>query len=582
MAPASRPPPPTMNSRTDPPESAATPTGESPAAALQTVLRITEAVSQSKSVEDLIERALDAIVAYTRFPCCGLFRVDPSGTRAEMVGHRNVSPEVYAAARSLPLADSLTGHAIRSRRVVTTSDLAADPRLHSPTRIALSREGFTEVASIPLLYRDEALGTVNLIFRPGDSLADSERDALLGIGQTIAIALAYRMAEDQQRKLQEQVRQAEQIQHLGLLAGGLAHDFNNLLTCILGSLSLGRALLREGGDSREMANLLEAAEKASHRAAALVQQLLTFSKGGAPVLRATRNLASFIRESAEFSVHGSSVRLAFEIAPNLDTVEIDPAQISRMMQNLVLNAIQASPDGGTVTIEARNEPPGALDAARASVRIVVTDQGGGIPLDILPHIFEPYFSTKQGGSGLGLPTVRSIVGAHGGTVQVASTVGKGTSFLIHLPCSLRPAIEDPPAPSLPPSQARVGSALVMDDEPAVRSLARQLLERQGYAVVEASDGGGAVRACEQSVAAESPFSLVLLDLTIVGGAGGRDTMPRIRKILPDVAAVVCSGYSEDAAMSEYARHGFDAVLPKPYTVAQFTAAVREAHRARQR
>ncbi|MBI5533903.1 MAG: response regulator [Deltaproteobacteria bacterium] len=529
---------------------------------------------------DLIERALDAIVAYTRFPCCGLFQLDASGTTLEMVGRRNVSAEVYASARYLPVDGSLTGHAIKRGCVVTTSDISNDSRLDPPTKRALAREGYVEVASVPLIYRGKALGTINLIYQAGNTLSDDERDTLLGIGQTIAIALAQRAAEDERSKLQERVRKSEQLERLGLLAGGLAHDFNNFLTCILGSLSLGKDLLAQGCEPQEVAELLDGAEKASQRAAALVQQLLTFSKGGAPVLQATTRLAALIRESAEFSVHGSSVRLAFDIASDLTPVAIDAAQISRMVQNLVINAVQASPEGGTVTIEVKNEPLRMASDDPTWVRIVVADQGSGIAPEVLPHVFDPYFSTKSGGNGLGLPTVQSIVVAHGGTVEATSEVGKGATFIVRLPGTVHQPSEQVPDVSQPLHTPAGGRALLMDDDAAIRSLAQEFLERDGYEVVATADGDEAVRACQEAVETHRPFAIALLDLTIVGGMGGREAMPRIRALIPSIAAVVCSGYSEDAAMSQYAQHGFDAVLPKPYTLQEFATAIRLARRAR--
>ena len=571
-----------MASKSNPPVARLNDAAESPAAALHTVLQIAEVVSQCRNVPELIERALDSIVAYTRFPCCGLFQLDASGTRLDMVGRRNVSDEVYAHAHSLPLEGSLTGHAIKQGRVITSSDIAHDNRLEPQTRTALTKEGFMEVACVPLIYQGQALGTINLIYQARDALSVAERDTLLGIGRTIAIAMAHREAEDKHRKLQDRVHKTEQIERLGLLAGGLAHDFNNYLTCILGNISLGKGLLLAQGEPAQVVTLLDTAEQASRRAATLVEQLLTFAKGGAPVLRATTRLAALIRESAEFSVHGSSIRLTFDIASELTTVEIDPPQISRMIQNLVINAVQASPDGGTVTIEVKNELAPTAEDDRDWVRIRVTDEGSGIAPEVLSRIFDPYFSTKTGGNGLGLPTVQSIVAAHGGMVEAQSDAGAGATFLIHLPGTHEPPpVSDVDVPPLSNSN-QGGRALVMDDDPAICSLARRLLERIGYEVVVAADGNAAIRACEEAVNTLQPFALALLDLTIVGGMGGRDTMPRIRELLPDIAAVVCSGYSEDATMAHYSQHGFDAVLPKPYTLEQFTTAVQFARHTRSR
>jgi len=549
--------------------------------ALRTVLQVAEAVNGSTDVADVIERAVDAIVAYTRFPACGLFRLTPDGAWLDMIAHRNLSREVHERARRLPVEGSLTGHAIRSGAVVTTRDLARDTRVEPATRAALAREGYVDVASVPLIYQGKPLGALNFIYRAeDDSLSETEREILLGIGRTVAMALANRTAEEDRRKLQEQVRKAEQLELIGLLAGGIAHDFNNLLTGLLGALSLGRQILAEGGDPLEALCLLDDALKASHRASELVRQLLTFSKGGAPILRPTNQLGALIRESSMFSSHGSSVRLEFDLAPGLHTVAVDSSQFSRVIQNLVINAIQASPAGGVVRIEAANLMARAPGEGPA-VCIRVVDQGHGIPASLVERIFEPDVTTRPGGSGLGLATVRSIVQRHGGTVQVESTGASGTVFRVVLPSSPATVTDEPVLAESSLEQGPASRVLVMDDESLIRDLAHAVMERVGHRVVCTASGEQAIAACEQAVAEGAPFDVAILDLTVVGGMGGRDALNRIKNLIPSIASIVSSGYSQEPIMASHEQHGFDLVLQKPYTPAELLRAVGRARMIRQ-
>ncbi|MGC4120729.1 MAG: ATP-binding protein [Myxococcales bacterium] len=563
------------------------PADDSPAKALRTVLQVAEALNGSTGVADVLERAVDAIVAYTRFPACGLFRLDATGTWLEMIAHRNLSPEVYERARRLPVEGSLTGHAIRTAAVVTSGDLASDQRVEPATRTALSREGYSEIASVPLLHQGKPLGAVNFIYRPdAEPPTPTEREILLGIGRTIAMALASRTAEEERRKLEEQVHKAEQLERLGFLAGGIAHDFNNLLTGLLGVLSLTRERVAAGGDARAAAPLLDEALKASERASQLVRQLLTFSKGGAPILRPTDGLPALVRESAEFSAHGSSVRLEFDFASGLPPVAVDAGQLAQVVQNLVINAIQASPAGDTVRVEVRSS--GAPHEGGVCLRVV--DRGHGIPADLLGRVFDPYVTTRPGGSGLGLATVRSVVERHGGQVEVESTVGQGTTFSVYLPATSQPVAPSDPSPAASeassgpsgPGRTTIGGwrVLVMDDEPMILDVTQARLEHLGCHVVTTSSGEAAVAACERALAEGAPFDAVMLDLTVVGGMGGRQAMERIRALLPTVAAVVSSGYSQDGEMASYERHGFDAVLEKPYKLDQLVAALLRARERR--
>jgi len=376
----------------------------------------------------------------------------------------------------------------------------------------------------------------------------------------------------ERRRLEEEQQRVRQLESIGLLAGGIAHDFNNLLTGILGNVSLAKLYAAQQEEVRE---ILEKAEKACFRARDLTQQLLTFARGGAPVRR-LMSLVDLIRESAEFVLRGAAVRAEFAFPPDLWAVEADEGQISQVIQNLVLNARQAMPQGGVVRIACANvvlDSPSPLPLPEGRyVRISVQDQGIGIPQEHLPRIFDPYFTTKQEGHGLGLATALSIVRRHGGHITVESELGKGSRFDIYLPASEKPAPrrEDRREP-----QRGRGRVLVMDDEEAVREALRAMLERLGYEVAVARDGAEALERYRAARDAGRPFHAVVLDLTVPGGMGGKEAAQELLRLDPEVRMVVSSGYSNDPVLAEHARYGFRSVLAKPYRLEDLARVMQE-------
>jgi PAS domain S-box-containing protein len=360
----------------------------------------------------------------------------------------------------------------------------------------------------------------------------------------------------ERRQLEEEQIRAGKLESVGLLAGGIAHDFNNYLTAVLGNLSLAH-----GATGDELEDLLERTEHGIKRAQRLTQQLLTFSKGGAPVVRPT-DLRELVQDTAEFATRGKNVRCDFDLAPDLWPSEVDPAQISRVVQNLAVNAAQAMPDGGVIRISARNHGRVPRLGAGRFVRLSVQDEGPGITAENLPRIFEPYFSTKSGGSGLGLATAFRIVRQHRGDVTVTSDPGCGATFDVFLPASDLSPVAEAPVPSKP--VRGVGRVLVMDDEQAIRDVARAMLRRLGYEVDCVANGDDAVALYRDAREHGKAYDVVLLDLTVPEGLGGLDTMQRLLNQFPDVVAVVSSGYSSDPIMAEFQEYGFAGVLPKPY------------------
>jgi len=374
-----------------------------------------------------------------------------------------------------------------------------------------------------------------------------------------------------QRKLEEELLKTHKLESLGVLAGGIAHDFNNILTAVMGNISLAR-MHAEPGDKLD--KWLSGAEKATERAKDLTQQLLTFSKGGAPVKRVI-SIEQSIRDSASFALRGTAVKSVFRFAGDLWPVEADEGQMVQVFNNLIINACQAMSGGGIITITAANVHVDAKDSLPLSagnyMKITVADQGSGIPPDYLRRIFDPYFTTKEHGSGLGLAVTYSVIRNHGGHIQVASEYGVGTTFTIFLAASNR-AIEV----SEPVAEVKIvgkGRVLLMDDEDIILTVGSEMLTELGYDVAIAMDGAEAIEVFAKAREAGNPFDTVILDLTIPGGMGGKETIGFIREIDPSVWAIVSSGYSNDPVMAEFMGYGFNAVVSKPYKVSELGGAL---------
>ena len=376
------------------------------------------------------------------------------------------------------------------------------------------------------------------------------------------------------RKLEEDALMSEKLQAVGVLAGGIAHDFNNILAAILGSINLARLRLGHG-EGTQAIKLLEDAEKASLRAKGLTQQLLTFAKGGEPVRRVA-HIAHIIQDSADFILSGGKVHCRYALADNLWPVSIDAGQISQVIQNIVINAMHAMPDGGQLEISCENVSNDRQQLlflpAGNFVRIRIKDQGTGIPAELLDRIFDPYFTTKEEGSGLGLALTHSIVSKHQGYIEVESG-GWGTAFTIYLPALAEHLAAAEPATANPehhPMRARV---LVMDDEDMVREIARDMLLYLGFEVDTANDGEQALAIYRERLATETPVDLVIMDLTIPGGMGGKEAILKLREIDPGVRAIVSSGYSNDPVMADYQNYGFAGVVNKPFQLNELLQAV---------
>ncbi|MCF3650861.1 PAS domain S-box protein [Synoicihabitans lomoniglobus] len=389
----------------------------------------------------------------------------------------------------------------------------------------------------------------------------------------VGVVFVLRDVTERSRHESEMLRTTK-LESLGVLAGGIAHDFNNLLTVVLGNLHLAR---HHGEENAETSRWLRDSELAAEKAQGLTQQLLTFAKGGNPVRAAVR-LAEVVKEAAAFALHGSKVRQDIDFSTDLWAADVDRSQVGQVVQNLVLNAVQAMPDGGVVKLRLRNEKhrgdPVRSISAGNYLFLEIEDTGHGISSEQIGRIFDPYFTTKQTGSGLGLATVYSIIRKHAGHIEVSSEVGEGTRFRILLP-ALPDATTPSTAKSKPSTAPLRGRILFMDDEANIRRMAATLLEHLGLEAETVVDGESVVKRFVEAKAEGKPFDVVLMDLTVPGGMGGKETMEKLRALDPGVRAIVSSGYSIDPVLSNYGDHGFCARVTKPYRAADLARVLRE-------
>ena len=368
----------------------------------------------------------------------------------------------------------------------------------------------------------------------------------------------------QREQVEEELLRARKLESIGVLAGGIAHDFNNFLTIVQGNIEVAKAQLDPAGPVHE---ILDQTMSACQRAALLSSQLLTFAKGGAPVRRVVE-AANLITEAVHLARAGAPTSITTDVAEDLGFVQVDPGQIGQALHNILLNARQAMPEGGIIEVHAENLMAPGGPGTGPGVRIVIRDYGCGIPASDLPRIFDPYFTTKPGGSGLGLATAYAIIAKHGGRISVESKVAQGTEFTIDLPASQeRPEPHPAEAPAI---QLGTGRVLVMDDEEPLRALLKTVLSQLGYEVQSARDGAEAIALFEEAKAAGTLFDAVLLDLTVSGGMGGIETAARLKEIDPTLKLIVSSGYSDTSVLSDFGKYGFDASIPKPWTVAEIS------------
>jgi signal transduction histidine kinase/ActR/RegA family two-component response regulator len=370
----------------------------------------------------------------------------------------------------------------------------------------------------------------------------------------------------EKRKTEAELLKSMKLESIGLLAGGIAHDFNNFLTAILGNVSLAKMELDPNLSSYRY---LSETEKATLRAKDLANQLLTFAKGGAPQKKLT-SIVQVLQDNTMFALRGSNLNPKFHFPDNLWTVEIDPGQIAQVVHNLVINAKQAMQEGGEIVIRVENV---LMDKQHASklfinpgpfVLVCFKDNGKGIPENLINKIFDPFFTTKENGSGLGLFSTYSIVRNHYGTITVESRVGMGTSFFVYLPAVIDQKVKDDTKGDA--ILFGSGRILLMDDDELVRDMAKAMIQTLGYEVKLATRGEEALEIYRKAKEMNLPFQAVILDLTIPGGKGGKQTIQELLAYDRNVRAIVSSGYSNDPVLANYQEFGFKGCVAKPYRI----------------
>lgn len=381
-------------------------------------------------------------------------------------------------------------------------------------------------------------------------------------GEIIGVVLVFRDMTEKQ-KLIEAAQQSQKLDSIGILAGGIAHDFNNLLGGIFGYIGLARSHSKD----ENINELLEKAHNAIERAKNLTHQLLTFAKGGEPVKK-HQELNNFITETVHFAMSGSSISTRFDLSDDLYAADIDRNQIAQVIDNIIINAIQSMPMGGIISVKACNieqkESDHALLQPGNYVKLTISDQGIGIPKEIIKQIFDPFFTTKSNGHGLGLAMSYSIVRKHDGIIEVDSESGKGSNFHIYLPTV--PAQKNVAEEQVVQNPNNVsGRVLVMDDEPMLREIISEILKACGYEVAAVADGESAIKLFTEEKNTGRPFKAVIFDLTVPGAMGGKEAIAQIRKIDTEVAAFVSSGYSDDPVVANPPEYGFWASIPKPFS-----------------
>jgi PAS domain S-box-containing protein len=404
-------------------------------------------------------------------------------------------------------------------------------------------------------------GRERMISDSGAPIRDKE-------SRIIGVVIVFRDITEK-KKMEEEIIKNQKIESLGILAGGIAHDFNNFLTAILGNISLAKMFAK---NDEKISKRLSESEKASLRARDLTQQLLTFSKGGSPIKKIIP-IQNLIKDTVSFTLSGSKTLYEFDINENLWPVDCDEGQISQVISNIIINADQSMPTGGIVFVSAANiqiseENIHSVLKPGAYVKISLKDHGVGIPQEHLLKIFDPFYTTKQRGRGLGLATAFSILQKHDGYIDVESEIGSGSIFSLYLPA----IITDEVKKSSDEDQIKSGSGkiLLMDDDEMVRDFAKELISGLGYEVSLSKNGEEAIELFYNALQSNSPFDLVILDLTIPGGIGGIEVIKVLLEKQPEIKAIVSSGYSNDPVMSGYKQYGFKGVIPKPYKIEELS------------
>jgi PAS domain S-box-containing protein len=434
------------------------------------------------------------------------------------------------------------------------NELTRNP-IENPVDKVLSSGKIIELANHTLLISSD--GTERVIADSGAPIKDNENKIL-------GVVLVFRDITEKQ-KLMDTIQRTARLDSLGVLAGGIAHDFNNLLAGIYGYMDLVRCASKDP----QLTDYIETILATMNRAKALTHQLLTFAKGGSPVQKITP-LLPFLKETVQFALSGSNISYRFSVTESLWQCNIDKNQIAQVIDNIVINAQQAMPGGGAIEIsvvnisfEEKEHPPLTKGDY---VKVSIKDFGIGIPKEIMPRIFDPFYTTKLKGHGLGLATCHSIITRHGGCIEVESEPGRSSTFHFYLPASSETAVATVATDSLHKGS---GAIIVMDDEEVVRNTIRQMLELLGYTVISKNNGNEVID-CFMSETSKRRFVAMILDLTVAGGMGGMEAVTEIRKLNKEIPIFVTSGYADNTVMKNPVEFGFTASISKPFTLSELS------------
>lgn len=545
---------------------------------LQRILSLQRRILEKAVVSDDYKQLLDELCllaeSFTPNAVAAIMAVDSTTQTLNVINGPSLSPAAIDAFRDLRLGDGSCGNAVLHGKEMYVCDTLEDLRWVNLRGIA-QQFNICACFSFPIVDRENrSIGSFS-ISSFEKRQPEGFHKALLETCASICSVIFQRREDDEMRKhiFDEKLR-AKKLASLGMLAGGIAHDFNNLLGAIVGNVDLAASTLTEGPAKEN----LEWAMKAIDRASGLTQQLLAFSRGGAPI-RKPNDIKDIIRDSLDFSLHGSNVSFS---TSGLDhkggcILDVDAGQIGQLIQNLARNARQALRDsGGKITVSCQNvsvvDHP-SLDAGEY-FKIDFADDGPGIPSDVQQRIFDPYFTTRDSGTGLGLALCYSIVAKHHGHISVRSTPPNGTEFSIYLPFQdgLELQLEKPVQQLNKLSGGRV---IVMDDEEMIRIAVGRMMETLGFDVLQAKNGDEVLSLLEKAEKEQIPIDLTIVDLTVPGGMGGVDTMNRILLKNPEAKVIVSSGYSGNPVMSNFAKHGFCGAVTKPYRLADLKTILAE-------
>jgi PAS domain S-box-containing protein len=532
--------------------------------ALRSIRNINQLITREKTRDRLIQSVCDNLVTGSTISSAWIILFDNHLQPVTWAGANlgSVLDELVASLKNGEMPNCIR-KALQQSRVIVTRD----PQTQCPgCPVSSKNKGYGSMTA--RLETDGVIyGVIYGSVRRSVLVDDDEISLFSEVAADISFALHdIELSSSHELLLLEKLRTSK-LESIGTLAGGIAHDFNNLLTGIMGNIGLAKAFLEPDSGAIEV---LDEAEKAAVRSRELTQQLLTFARGGKPIKKLT-NIAGVIKDSASFALRGSKARLELSLAPDLWLSEADEGQIGQVIHNLVINADEAMAQGGTLLVTTKNltiDRPGPLPLpAGEYIQIDISDSGVGISPENLQKIFEPYFTTKQKGSGLGLTSAYSIIKSHGGYLMAESVLNRGSVFHIYLPASRKTVKGEKKVIAKKSAQAG-GKVLVMDDDEIIRKMLKNMLTLAGYQAETTSDGAEALEKYQEAMEARTPFCAVIMDLTVPGGMGGKEAIARLLEIDPEAAVIVSSGYATDPIMSEFTKYGFSAVIAKPYSIKQ--------------